>query len=152
MEPMLLLLVLLLLALLCREREDTALPAGCKHGGQGAGRAADSDGRMVCSSWGLVWVPRHPDTLTLNSSRISRMKSGSLPDAMLVSMVYAAISRYGNEASFSVVSVTAHSELRRRDTEGCCDNFFPHPQNTKETVLTGTYGRVLTNCDKDVEV
>lgn len=55
-----LLLLIVPLALLCGggEREDTAMPAHCKHGGhaQGAGREADSEVRMVCSSRELVWV------------------------------------------------------------------------------------------------
>jgi hypothetical protein len=41
-----------------------------------------------------------PDTLTQSSSRILRMKSGSLPEAMLMSVDYAAVSHYEQGSFF----------------------------------------------------
>lgn len=45
------------------EHRNTALPAGCKHGGvaRGACRAADSEGTVVCRSRELVHT-RHPNS------------------------------------------------------------------------------------------
>jgi hypothetical protein len=60
----------------------------------------------------------------------------------------------GKDASFSVVSMTADSQLRERDIEGFCGNPYIHlPTHPQSNSLDRKpLKRTLKNCSKDAEV
>ena len=56
------------------------------------------------------------------------------------------------ETTFALASMSADSQLRKRDIEGFCDNPYPPPCKKYKSLNRRLSKRTLKNCDKNAEV